>query len=116
MSCLDRIMELTDVIEERVLAADWAGATGLDIERRQLLCELFAHDPDAAQGSANRTILEQLRARNEATMTAVTSARQVLTIAARQLESAPAMVRAYERNTPEHHTLRIAASAVTAGG
>ena len=49
-------------------------------------------------------------------MAAVTSARQVLTIAARQLESAPAVVRAYERNTPEHHTLRIGASAVTAGG
>ena len=31
MSCLDRIMELTDVIEERVLAADWAGEIGLDV-------------------------------------------------------------------------------------
>ena len=111
MSCLDRIMELTDVIEERVLAADWAGATGLDIERRQLLGELFGRDPDAAQGSANRAILEQLKARNEATMASVTSARQVLTMAARQLDSAPAMVRAYERNTP-----RVGASAVTAGG
>lgn len=111
MSCLDRIMELTDVIEERVLAADWAGATGLDIERRRLLGELFAHDPDAARGSEYRAILEQLRARNEATMASVTSARQVLTIAARQLDSAPAVVRAYERNTPQ-----AAASAVTAGG
>ncbi|MCL4791233.1 MAG: hypothetical protein KJ040_04185 [Gammaproteobacteria bacterium] len=100
MNCLDRVMELTDEIEERVLAGDWAGATGLDVERRQLLGEMFARDPDAA-GSSNRAILEQLRARNEITMAAVSSARQVLTIAARQLESAPAMMRAYERNTAQ---------------
>ena len=112
MKCLDRIMELTDVIEERVLAADWAGATNLDIERRRLLGELFARDPDAAQGSENRAILEQLRARNEATMASVTGARQALTIAARQLDSAPAVVRAYERNIPQ----ATAARAATAGG
>lgn len=111
MNCLDRIMELTDVIEERVLAGDWAGATGLDVERRQLLGEMFARDPDAAGNNTNRAILEQLRARNEATIAAVGSARQVLTIAARQLESAPTVVRAYERNT-----VQTALSAATAGG
>jgi hypothetical protein len=111
MNCLDRIMELTDVIEERVLAGDWAGATGLDIERRQLLGEIFARDPDAAASQANRAIIEQLRARNEAAIAAVSSARQALTIVARQLESAPTVVRAYERNT-----LQTTLSAVTAGG
>ena len=83
MSCLDRIMELTDVIEERVLAGDWAGATGLDIERRHLLGEMFARDSDAATSNANRAIIEQLRARNEAAIAAVGSARQALTIVAR---------------------------------
>ena len=111
MSCLDRIMELTDVIEERVLAGDWAGATGLDIERRHLLGEMFARDSDAATTNANRAIIEQLRARNEAAIAAVGSARQALTIVARQLESAPSVVRAYERNT-----LRAGVSAATAGG
>ncbi len=111
MNCLDRIMELTDDIEERVLAADWAGATGLDIERRQLLGELFARHPDAAHDSENRAILEQLKARNAATMAAVGSARQVLTIAARQLDAAPAVVRAYERNA-----LSTRVSTATAGG
>jgi hypothetical protein len=91
-------MTLTDDIEERVLAGDWAGATGLDVERRQLLGEMFARNPDAAAGSENRAVLEQLKARNEITMAAIGSARQALTIAARQLESAPAVVRAYERN------------------
>lgn len=99
MNCLDRIMELTDDIEERVLAGDWVGATGLDIERRQLLGDLFTRNPDTAKNSDNRAILEQLMARNNATMEAVGSARQVLTIAARQLEAAPAVVRAYERNS-----------------
>ncbi|MBM4221315.1 MAG: hypothetical protein FJ170_05140 [Gammaproteobacteria bacterium] len=104
-------MELTDVIEERVLAGDWAGATGLDIERRQLLAEVFARDPGAASSGENRAVLEQLRARNEITMATVSSARQMLSIAARQLESAPAVVRAYERNT-----LQGAVSAATVGG
>lgn len=104
-------MELTDVIEERVLAGDWAGATGLDIERRQLLGEMFARDPDAAASSQNRAILEQLRARNEITMATISTARQVLTITARKLESAPAMVRAYERNTSHADV-----STATAGG
>jgi hypothetical protein len=99
MNFLDRIMALTDVIENRVLAGDWAGATGLDVERRRLLGELFARDPDAAANSRNRAILEQILARNEISMTAVSSARQALSITARQLESAPAAVRAYERNT-----------------
>lgn len=111
MKCLDRIMALTDVIEERVLAGDWAGATGLDIERRQLLAEVFARDPDAASSDEHRAMLEQLRARNEITMAAVSNARQLLTIAARQLESAPAVVRAYERNT-----LQNTVSTATAGG
>jgi hypothetical protein len=111
MKCLDRIMELTGLIEERVLEGDWAGATDLDIERRQLLVETFARDPDAASSSGNRAILEQLRARNEITMAAVGSARKLLTIAARQLESAPAVVRAYERNTRQG-----ASGTATAGG
>jgi hypothetical protein len=111
MNSLDRIMELTDVIEERVLAGDWAGATGLEIERRHLLGEMFARNPDAAENNANRAIIEQLRARNEATIAAVASARQALTIVARQLESAPTVVRAYERNT-----LQSTVSAAMAGG
>jgi hypothetical protein len=111
MNCLDRIMELTDDIEERVLAADWAGATNLDIERRQLLGELFARNPDTAKNGENRAILEQLLARNNATMATLGSARQALTIAARQLDAAPTVVRAYERNS-----LHAGARTATAGG
>jgi hypothetical protein len=111
MNCLDRIMALTDDIEERVLAADWAGATGLDIERRQLLADLFARNPDAARSGHNRAILEQLMARNDATMATLGSARQALTITARQLDAAPSVLRAYERNA-----LQSGADTVTSGG
>ena len=37
MNLLDRIMALTTAIEARVADADWAGATDLDLERRELL-------------------------------------------------------------------------------
>lgn len=99
MTALDEIMALTDAIEERVNAGDWAGATGLDAERRQLLGGLFEADPLAARDSGVRAVLEQLRARNEAAVASLSVARQALTAAARQLQAAPVAVRAYERNT-----------------
>lgn len=98
MSSLDHIMALTDAIEDRVNAGDWAGATGLDAERRHLLCEFFAAEPQAARDSSVRAVLEQLRARNEATASSLGAACQALAQAARQLTGAPAAVRAYERN------------------
>jgi hypothetical protein len=99
MTALDQILALTDAIEDRVNAGDWAGATGLDAERRHLLHDLFAADPQAARDSRTRAVLEQLRARNDAAVGSLTAARQALAAAARQLTSAPGAVRAYERNT-----------------
>lgn len=99
MTTLDQIMALTDAIEDRVNAGDWAGATGLDAERRHLLCDLFEADPQAARDGGVRAVLEQLRARNEAAVVSLTAARQALAAAARQLTAAPGAVRAYERNT-----------------
>jgi hypothetical protein len=99
MTGLDQIMALTAAIEDRVNAGDWAGATGLDIERRHLLCELFEADPAAARDNGTRTVLEQLRARNDATVAGLAGAHQALAAAARNLKAAPVAVRAYERNT-----------------
>lgn len=100
MSLLDRIMDLTSAIESRVAEADWAGATGLDLERRELLRELFITQPHAVRDGATRAILEQLRARNDATSSALHETRHALSVAARQLGIAPGIVRAYERNQP----------------
>ena len=98
MSLLDRIMALTTAIEARVADADWAGATDLDLERRGLLRDLFAAQPDVARDSGTRAILEQLRARTDSTSAALLDTRRALSAAARQLQAAPGMVRAYERN------------------
>lgn len=97
MTLLDRIMALTTAIEERVADADWAGATDLDIERRDLLRDLFATQPGIARDGSSRAILEQLRARTDSTAAAMHDSRRALSTAARQLQSAPGVVRAYER-------------------
>ena len=110
MNLLDRIMTLTTAIEERVASADWAGATDLDLERRELLRELFAAQPDVAREGNARAILAQLRARTDSTSAALHDTRRVLSIAARQLQAAPGMVRAYQCNT-NRGPHRVAATA-----
>jgi hypothetical protein len=98
MSLLDRIMALTDAIEARVADADWAGATDLDLERRELLRDLFATQPGVARDGASRAILGELQARTASTAAAINDTRRTLAAAARQLQAAPGVVRAYERN------------------
>ncbi len=97
MNLLERIMALTTAIEARVADADWAGATDLDLERRELLRDLFATQPDVARDGRARAILEQLRARTDSTSAALHDTRRALSAAARQLQAAPGVVRAYER-------------------
>ncbi|MEO8224960.1 MAG: hypothetical protein ABI661_09140, partial [Gammaproteobacteria bacterium] len=92
-------MALTTAIEDRVACADWAGATDLDLERRELLRDLFATRPDVARDGSARAILEQLRARTDSSAAALNDTRRALSEAERQLQAAPGVVRAYERNT-----------------
>jgi len=108
MSLIDEIMALTTVIEDRVANADWAGATDIDLERRELLRELFATQPDVAKDGKGRGILEQLRARTDSTSAALNDTRRALTTAARQLQLAPGIVRAYERNSSPASSYREA--------
>lgn len=98
MSLLDDIMSLTAAIEDRVANADWAGATDMDLERRELLRDLFATQPNVVKDGKARGILEQLRARTDSTSAALNDTRRALTTAAQQLQRAPGIVRAYERN------------------
>jgi hypothetical protein len=114
MNLLDRIMALTTAIEARVADADWAGATDLDLERRELLRDLFATQPDVARDGISRSILEQLRARTETTTAAVHDTRRVLSAAARQLQAAPGVLRAYERNN-DQGPRRVAETAAEQG-
>ncbi len=98
MSPLEHIMSLTSAIEECVASADWAGATDLDGQRRELLQALFANHPGAAGDGSTRAILEQLRARTDATLAAVNTTRQELAATVRRLQAAPDVVRAYASN------------------
>lgn len=98
MSLVERIMNLTDAIEDCVSGTDWAGATALDAERQELLHALFRNEPDAARDGGSRAILEQLRARTDAMLATVTGTRDALADTARQLQAAPGAVRAYESN------------------
>lgn len=109
MSLLDRIMALTSAIEARVADADWAGATDLDLERRELLGELFASQPDVARDGPSRAILEQLRARTASTEAAIRDTRRTLAAAARQLQAAPGVVRAYERHADDRRAVAATA-------
>ena len=110
MNLLDQIMALTTAIEARVADADWAGATDLDLERRELLRDLFATRPDVARDSSARAILEQLRARTDSTSAALHDTRRALSSAARLLQTAPGVVRAYESNT-DRGPVRVAETA-----
>lgn len=97
MNLLDRIMALTTDIEARVSDADWAGATDLDLERRELLRELFATQPDVGRDGNARAVLAQLQARTDSTSAVVHETRRTLRAAASQLKAAPGVVRAYQR-------------------
>mgnify|MGYP001558117038 CR=1 FL=1 len=110
MSLLDQIMALTTAIEDRVAGADWAGATDLDLERRELLHELFARQPDVARDAKARGILEQLRARTDSSSAALQDTRRAMSAAAWQLQSGRNIVRAYECNT-DNDPRRVAAIA-----
>lgn len=102
MSLLDRIMALTTAIEECVAGTDWAGATDLDAERKVLLQAFFAGQPGAVGDGSSRAILEQLRARTNATLATVSATHAAVATTVRQLKAAPAAVRAYESNGSHH--------------
>lgn len=99
MQLLDEIIELTADIEQRVLAADWAGAASVDRRRRMLLARLFDGEERGVPGAGEREVLEQLLARNDQVIGQVSGTREALQTALRQLNDAPAAMRAYERNS-----------------
>ena len=96
MGPLDQILALTAAIEARVDAGDWPGAAALDGERRTLLADLLAAQHGALDRTA-RGVLEELLARNRATLAQAEQQRAALGTALRKLGESPAAVRAYTR-------------------
>ena len=98
MKHLARILELTDAIEARVADGEWSVAAGLDRERRELLAEALAEAPEALSRANARGLLEQLLARNEATVARVNAARSDLEDEARRSTAGVPALHAYQLN------------------
>ena len=98
MPLLDRILELTRQVEERVDRGDWLQAGTLDMERRQLLEDLVAGDGLQKLAPAARAALQEILARNQHTVAKVQAQQKQLAAASSQLNRASGAVRAYRAN------------------
>jgi hypothetical protein len=98
MQSLDRILALTETVEQHVERGEWAEAGALDAERCRLLAELFADPHSAADLAAYRDVFEQLLIRNRQTVQRVQEFQQQLMRSSSALQRAGGAVRAYRRN------------------
>jgi hypothetical protein len=98
MQALDRILALTETVEQRVERGEWAEAGALDAERCRLLAELFADPRSAADLAACRDVFEQLLIRNRRTIQRVQECQHQLMQSGAALQRAGSAVRAYHRN------------------
>jgi hypothetical protein len=96
VASLDDIVALTAAIEARVEAGDWPGAATLDGQRRTLLADLLSARPGGLDRTA-RGVLEELLARNRATLARVEQERAAVGAALQALAQSPAALRAYGR-------------------
>jgi hypothetical protein len=96
---IDRILALTETVEQHVERGEWAEAGMLDAERCRLLTELFADPHSAADLAAYRDILEQLLIRNRQTIQRVQDCQQQLVRSTSALQRAGGAMRAYRKNT-----------------
>jgi hypothetical protein len=98
MQALDRILALTETVEQHVERGEWAEAGALDTERCRLLAELFADPRSAADIAAYRDVFEQLLIRNRQTIQRVQECQQQLLNSTAALQRAGGAVRAYRKN------------------
>ena len=99
MEAIDRILELTQLVQQRVDDGDWVEAGALDLERRQLLNGLFAENDITMLPSSTQTLLRDILAQNDRIISAVKTHKQEIASASGRLSRAPGAVRAYRRNT-----------------
>jgi len=100
MQAIDRILELTQLVQERADDGNWAEAGALDLERRRLLNELFAENDIAALPPSTQALLRDILAQNNRIISAVQARKQEITAASSRLNRAPGAVRAYRQNSP----------------
>ena len=97
MPALDRIIALTESVEQHVERGEWLQAGTLDAERCRLLAELFADPASARDLAAYRDVLEQLLVRNRQTVRKVEGRRGELAAESVEVRRATGAVHAYAR-------------------
>lgn len=107
MKTLDRIMEITEAVEQFVERGAWAEAGILDEERRRLLAELL-HGDCRETPEEYREFLQGLLKRNEDTVQRVAEYRRtLLASAAGELNAGRSVARAYGENGPAQAPVRL---------
>ena len=111
MKTLDRIMEITEAVEQFVERGAWAEAGVLDEERRRLLTELL-NDDSRETLDEYREFLQGLLKRNEDTVHRMGERRrELLATAAGELNAGRSVARAYGENSPTQTPVRLRAVA-----
>ncbi len=99
MSSLEKILELTDAVEQHVERGEWAEASRIDGERCELLAVLLADGNPARGLHGVRAALEQILLRNRLTVARAEAQREELGKEAALFERNARAMRSYDRNT-----------------
>ncbi len=99
MVSLEKILELTEAVEQHVERGEWSEAGRLDGERCQLLAELLADDSPARSQPGLRAAVEQLLLRNRLTVARAETRRAELMDESARFERHARAAHSYRRNT-----------------
>jgi hypothetical protein len=99
MQTLDRILALTESVEEHVARGEWTQAGVIDAERCRLLAALFAENGSGPALAAHREVLEQLLVRNMRTIEQVEKHKRALALESAGVRRARGALHAYRRNS-----------------
>ena len=95
MAMLDEILELTARVEAAIEEGDWLAAGDFDRRRQELLSALLGEHEAAELDSDTRQTLQQVLARNKASVTRLAEQRRELVGTQQRLRRGAVAVRAY---------------------
>lgn len=98
MNAMDRILELTDEVEQQIGSGDWLSASETDAERRRLLSALLDADGIGRLDPQDRQSLREILRRTNDTMAEVVQLKRDLLKTSRRFQSAPKALHSYREN------------------
>ena len=98
MNAMDRILELTDAVEQQIESGDWLSASETDAERRRLLGAMLEADGIGRLDKRDQQSLREILQRTNETLSEVAELKKELLAASRQLQSAPRALHSYREN------------------